>query len=40
MYSQQDNTQSDKSLQNVSPIIYEMYTYLSPVLFNRNWNEL
>ena len=27
---------SDKSLQNVGPILYRMHTYLSPALFNRN----
>jgi len=36
MHSQQDNTQSDKLLQNVGPILYEMHTYLSPAFFNRN----
>jgi len=40
IYSQQNNTQGDKSLKGVSHILNEMHTYFFPVLFNRNQNEL
>jgi len=37
---QQDNTQSDKSPEDVISIPNDMHTCLSLALFNRNLNEL
>jgi len=36
IYPQHDNTQNDKSLKNVGPILNEMHTYLCLALFNIN----